>query len=359
MFSLEMLPADNGDCLWIEYGDPEKPRRVLIDGGTHATAKLLRSRIQGIKKSMGVRRVQFELLVVTHIDGDHIGGVLELLREAADEVAFRDVWFNGYHHLPTGLLDAFEAEELTAVLRERGFPWNANFGERAVVVSDAGSPPEVELEGGLRLTVVSPFRKQLRDLRRNWKKVVESAGLVPGRGQVRQRSKRRGMLGHADTWPPLIYQLARRVPRLDRSPANGASIGIIADYRGGRCLLGADCFPSVLEKTLNHMKLQRGRLPLAAFKVPHHGSARNLTDALLERLQCSRYLISTNGKHHRHPDHEALARILVHGGSEPELGFNYQAPTTNPWRQPPADAPPYRTRYPLTGQAGLSTVILK
>ncbi len=28
-----MLPAGHGDCLWIEYGDPGRPQRVLIDGG--------------------------------------------------------------------------------------------------------------------------------------------------------------------------------------------------------------------------------------------------------------------------------------------------------------------------------------
>jgi hypothetical protein len=31
MLSVEMLPAQHGDCLWIEYGDPAKPRRILVD----------------------------------------------------------------------------------------------------------------------------------------------------------------------------------------------------------------------------------------------------------------------------------------------------------------------------------------
>ena len=33
MLKIEMLLAGHGDCLWIEYGDPQAPRRVLIDGG--------------------------------------------------------------------------------------------------------------------------------------------------------------------------------------------------------------------------------------------------------------------------------------------------------------------------------------
>ena len=53
MLKIEMLRAGHGDCLWIEYGDPKAPRRVLIDGGatgTHKRAlrpKLLRASREG------------------------------------------------------------------------------------------------------------------------------------------------------------------------------------------------------------------------------------------------------------------------------------------------------------------------
>lgn len=39
MLRMEMLLAGHGDCLWIEYGDPTAPRRVLIDGGATGTYK--------------------------------------------------------------------------------------------------------------------------------------------------------------------------------------------------------------------------------------------------------------------------------------------------------------------------------
>jgi glyoxylase-like metal-dependent hydrolase (beta-lactamase superfamily II) len=38
--------------------------------------------------------------VVSHIDADHIGGVIELLEDTALGVSFGDIWFNGYRHLP-------------------------------------------------------------------------------------------------------------------------------------------------------------------------------------------------------------------------------------------------------------------
>ena len=38
MLTVEMLPAEHGDCLWVQYGDPGRPSVLLIDGGTGATA---------------------------------------------------------------------------------------------------------------------------------------------------------------------------------------------------------------------------------------------------------------------------------------------------------------------------------
>ena len=36
-FTLEMLPARHGDCLWLEYGDDEGTSRIVVDGGPVGT----------------------------------------------------------------------------------------------------------------------------------------------------------------------------------------------------------------------------------------------------------------------------------------------------------------------------------
>ena len=45
MFKIRMLPAGYGDCLWIEYGQEEKPFRIHIDAGTLPTYKEVRELI--------------------------------------------------------------------------------------------------------------------------------------------------------------------------------------------------------------------------------------------------------------------------------------------------------------------------
>jgi len=74
MLRVEMLPADRGDCLLIEYGATDEVEyRVLIDGG-HANAyEEVQERLLQVPTDAEGRR-QFELLVITHIDGDHVDG---------------------------------------------------------------------------------------------------------------------------------------------------------------------------------------------------------------------------------------------------------------------------------------------
>lgn len=42
MIRLRMLPAEDGDCLLLEYGNADFTRRVLVDGGRHDTYKRIR-----------------------------------------------------------------------------------------------------------------------------------------------------------------------------------------------------------------------------------------------------------------------------------------------------------------------------
>ena len=66
MYTIEMLPAALGDCLWIEYGASSAPSRMLIDGGTVGTIDAIRAKILSVAAREG--RCRLELVVVTHVD---------------------------------------------------------------------------------------------------------------------------------------------------------------------------------------------------------------------------------------------------------------------------------------------------
>ena len=81
-----MLPAEHGDAIWIEYGPPAKPYRILIDGSGPINAYAALH--QHLKKATS-RRKDVDLFVITHIDTDHIDGAAVLLRDDSLGITLR------------------------------------------------------------------------------------------------------------------------------------------------------------------------------------------------------------------------------------------------------------------------------
>src|SRR5215472_4366479 len=157
MFEIEMLPAREGDCLWIRYGEAKKPHQILIDGGRAATGKALKLRFADLPKAQKT----FELLIITHVDRDHIEGVLELLEDPNLSLRFKDIWFNGFDHLkkvPLETFGAVQGERLSAVLLNKKLPWNRHWKRKAVCLGPKGLK-RIKLADDMTLTLVSPDRK--------------------------------------------------------------------------------------------------------------------------------------------------------------------------------------------------------
>lgn len=82
MLRLETLNAKQGDCFLLLYGDATKLKIMLIDGGhTGVWKKTLKPRLEQLKKKYSPRApLNIELAVVTHIDGDHIQGIIDMTK---------------------------------------------------------------------------------------------------------------------------------------------------------------------------------------------------------------------------------------------------------------------------------------
>jgi beta-lactamase superfamily II metal-dependent hydrolase len=331
MFAIESLPAGRGDCILLEYGEAERSHKVLIDGGPKPCYPALRDRILAMPQESRY----FDLLVITHIDADHIESILQLLRERVDlGVRFGDVWFNGFQHLPApgDKLGPVQGEQLTSLLEAHHVPWNLAFDGAAVVVPDSGDLPIHTLSGGLRLTLLSPTRELLARLWPKWEEAIERAGLTSSaEGQPEEETS----TGHEVLGPGLDIEALAALPfQLDRSEANGSSIAFLAEFEGKRCLLAGDAFPRILAESLRRLGAKRdGPLSVEAFKPSHHGSRRSLDCNLIQLLGCKHYLISTDGSYFCHPHRETIARIIKHG-RHPRLGFNYRTEFNAEWDEP-------------------------
>lgn len=377
MLRLEMLPAAHGDCLWIEYGSGSTVHRILIDGGPAHTYPTLRERILHLPE--GERN--FELLIVTHIDADHIEGVVRLLQDSESlGCSFKRIWFNGRDQLnkiPDAAgepLGAVQGEYLGILIadyeaRTGKKVWNTDFGNGvATTVPGADKLPVVTLDGDCRLTLLSPDFTRLRELKYRWREELKKAKVTSGDEPALRRmldANRRlrplgDVLGADDGDTEVISELpsiASRTSNLadtlgddsdepgataefgsDTSKANGSSIAVLLEYPANRpkvkLLLAGDAWAPVLEKSIGHLLgSEEAKLSLTGFKLPHHGSVANISEALLKKLKCKNYIVSTSGAIFGHPHSRAIELMLANrqSRSKPSLHFNYLTQTTETW----------------------------
>jgi beta-lactamase superfamily II metal-dependent hydrolase len=352
VFRVEMLPAREGDCIVLTYGDAAHPRRVMVDCGRKGTYRSIKKWLAALP----VAERQFELLIVSHIDRDHIEGAIEMLADSKLAVSFGEVWFNGYHHLQAGDIETYGAvqgERLTEILSGPGQRWNGHFGGKSVELGRARKP--IKLEDDLSLTLLSPGRGDLAALIPTWDTECKQAGLVRDvRGWREPAPLGLEPMGALD-----VEALAATPFTSDSSVTNATSIAVLAEFEGHRVLLAADASAERLCQSLAPLAAaDGGRLRLDAFKLPHHGSKYNVSPELLAMVSRSKYLVSTNGSYFSHPDSESIARILVRR-EEPELIFNYRSPQTLPWGAAALKtAWGCRATYPASSAGGTISVSL-
>lgn len=383
VYDVHMLPARLGDALWIEYGDAFRPHRVLIDGGKADTAAVIKRRILSVVKKEGQCRL--ELLVISHIDADHIEGILKLLGDASlkGKLIIDDIWFNGEHHLPKPgsknekrprFLGARQGEFLSALIKRRGFKWNHRpWHGKSIYVPKSDPLPRFTLDGGLEIILLSPTYETMLNLSTKWKAELIKAGLDHATDAEMLKAlggdKRLapdaeflsadGRLLSVD--PKLVRKLTAAKVRRDTSPANGSSIAFLATYNDRHCLFAGDAYSGVLQQNIDRLLIERHEksLKLGAFKVPHHGSRANLHEGLLKRLDCQHFLVSTNGDQFQHPDREAIAHI-INGAWRPnrnmavEIHFNYHTKYNKTWNKPALKREfNYRVEFPRSKSGGL------
>jgi beta-lactamase superfamily II metal-dependent hydrolase len=351
-FSLEMLPAGDGDCILLSWGEEGSLRHMVVDGGRAGAYTHLRARLVDAASAGGT----LELYVLTHVDADHISGALAFMKDARRPLTPRAVWFNGYRQVvATGARSMRQGDDYSDLLRRLEWPLNSGF-ERGVV--SVGSAPALLDVGGLRLTLLSPDQARLDALAEAWRR----HRLLADEPDLARRAGMRGRRG-ADFEPipdPLVVEDLIAAGPVDAEVANGSSIAFVAEYRGRRILLAGDAHPDVLERSLAPLAAaEGGRYRVDLLKAPHHGSARNTTRRLVELIDCRTVAYSTNGNLHGHPDPEAVARFVHYSPAGPKtLIFNYETDRTRPWgAERVRDVYGVDARYPR-GEPGVSRIDL-
>lgn len=341
MLEISVLPARQGDAIWICWGNEDDPHRIIVDMGTEGIGKRIRKDIEALPEDQR----KFDLLLVSHVDRDHIGGVLTCLAEADPIHGFeiKDVWFNGFQHLSGGTvsqpdddnnglepLGPAQGEKLSSWLRKQ--KWNKAFKGGPVQREPEKNPKTVKLHDDLKLTILGPTPPRLEEFIDTWKEEVEEA---LAKGNLDEVSPGLESMGSIE--PPVLEEeqdleiLAETNNSSDTSKANGSSISLLLEYKGCKVILSGDAFSDDLVDGIKAISGNK-RLKLDAFKLPHHGSKKNVFKSLIESVDCDRWLFSTDGTQFHHPDAAALARVITYSRvRKPLVSFNVPSKFNGWW----------------------------
>ena len=95
--NISLLPASYGDCIFVSSDG----YNILIDGGIAQTYQDIRDRRNSDKplklfiEDLKSKNLHIDLLIVTHVDEDHIGGIKEWFEyDYPDDNFVREIWMN-------------------------------------------------------------------------------------------------------------------------------------------------------------------------------------------------------------------------------------------------------------------------
>ncbi len=305
LFSLEAVQAHHGDALLLHHGTLGAPRLALIDGGPADTYQpWLRPRLEALRSARGNGPLPLGLVAVSHIDDDHIRGLIELLTELAEGgsetplVRIGRLWHNSFEGLVSdggaeaaaGLIEAVPARvrhrpaqpvvlesvpqgrTLRQLAQMLGIALNDPFPE--LVVAPARGRRVERLGGGLSVTVIGPNQTRVDALREEWMAVLRRLG---------EEAQSPAAASH-----------------LDESVFNLSSIVLLARAGGRTMLLTGDARSDDILTGLESAGLLRpGRsFHVDLLKMPHHGSDRNVTTEFFRRVTADHYVFSADGRHH-------------------------------------------------------------
>ncbi len=359
---LTFLPADKGDCFLVTGADRA---HLLVDGGMRASYR----DHAGPELAKLVRRgEQLDRVCVTHIDEDHIAGVIQLLDdtvawrvhdfqlaggnrnhdapETARPPAVGGIWHNGFaeqlgerldrdipmletvatvyaggetgrnrelahrhRDLATGVADGIRLSRRIGD-RQLKISLNPEFSHKAMVVRP--QPPNLRV-GGLKVTLVAPFEEDLKNLQKEWNTWLREnrRALADIRRQAAEDERRlRG--NDAERLVQAARAQADTLGRRTKVTApNLASLMLLVEEGNKTALLTADGHHADVLRGLDRAgQLPGGIAHVNVLKIMHHGSEHNIDAEFCRRVIADQYVFCANGAHNN-PDLRVVEAVIA------------------------------------------------
>lgn len=335
IFTLDVRRARKGDCLIVHYGTKTEPGLMLIDGGpADVYQPHLKPRLAEIRKARGLAAnatLPVDLLMVSHIDDDHIKGVLELTKEMIEATGpkplkisglwhntFDDIIGNNPDKLRAAVTASFgtaslsgdgeevegldpEAQKVLASVSQgfrlrddsRALQLRINPQFKGKVVIAKKGAKQIDMGKGLKFTVIGPMNDEVLALQQAHDEFLEKH-----QGKKSEAS----LAAFTDTSVPNLSSL------VVLAEVGKKRILLTGDARGDKVIAGLE-LAGLLKND------GKSTIHVDVFKCPHHGSRRNNDPISFRRITADHYVFSGNGEH-GNPHRETLEMLLGERGDE-------------------------------------------
>lgn len=354
---LTIFQSNKGDCLLLSSGTAKKPVHVLVDGGMGHSYR------EHVAKELAALP-HLDRIYVSHVDEDHIAGVLQLIDDAFAWKVFdmrknrnpppprpggerppkiRGIWHNPFFDDPernAGEIEDMliatahvasasdddevradairneqyatsisEALQLSSRIGIAQLKLKVNEGTGKMMMAREGQKP-IRV-GPMKFTILGPFEEDLELLRKAWDKWLKS---VKGQNAVKRLRKQAVADAKSITASSfeelneLMLEQARKLAGV--TAPNHASLMMLVEEKGKRILLTGDGVgDTILEGLERTGVVGAGKsLHVDVLKVQHHGAAANVKAPFTERVTADHYVFCGNGSDNN-PEHLVVERL--------------------------------------------------
>ena len=340
-FKFKTFNVGTGDCITLLLKNGDKELHIMVDCG------LYKPEVNDYIKNEFHGHIDY--LIVTHIDNDHINGLIGMLKSKPN-LTINHIFYNCYQrtsddlqewdekmvanvkrvfgHLPA-VVDMLEQKikaETSMTLAEL-ILGNENWKKawrREYVTEDSEA---IDLENDMgRFIFLSPTKKALDDLDKEyrtlfWKTLYKQKKedykkeetIYESLMRIMEQEDNEGLYEEPVSSKvldenALKFYADEKMKGL--SPANEASIAFIWEHEGHRILFMGDANPDQVVKKIGDVYKDTPKPVLFdAIKISHHGSAHSTSRELVSIADSERYFV-TGGANTR-PSYQALSRIII------------------------------------------------
>ncbi len=358
--------AGIGDCNIIRLVKDEKDQYVImVDCGryTEPLKEYLQNTLQN----------HIDLLIATHIDGDHIQGMATMLKEHKG-LTVGEIWYNCYRRTEGAESIVFNDQQ-KAILKQiqKALPVEFDaINYREISVSQGKTLAQTILDneelkrvwktesityetegfdipGGFgKIIFLAPKPKALKTIEdkfkgafnkyfmQAWKESIENSEelqelLIRLVDAYQEKFEEKQISAkNKPVYDAAFVREQTKEEDADDSDTNYSSIAFMLDCGEHRIAMLGDAFASTIEKAIDNKYKDRAKpIECDAIKVSHHGSNGNSSKALFDRINSHLYFIP-GGKGEKYPTWGTFGRIAeIHKDEQAKLiVFSHQCTIT-------------------------------